>query len=722
MTMKKYFSFLLLLFFFITDIFAQQTKPSKEQIEKDKKAYADAQQKLNETLSKMSPEARKRYDSMMNAMGMGQKIEQANKTVANVGKTTATKNATVGLVNGVPAKDSKKIATIASTPATAGMGAFVVTSSNDVFTAVVPAAKNKANEIYQALKKKNATSVELGNAAIALWMTGHTQIALCVMAQVCTADAANTDNLSNYASMLTMMGAPERAIPILNNLNNRFKKNTTILNNLGQAWFALGDIDKATRYLDSTLLLNAGHAQAHETMCMIAESKGNKTAAMAHAKAAFKQSVTQQRKDKLKQLGYVPGASDYGNFPPLNKSDDLLQLGGFAMPPIPKSVAESKALAPIWKQFRADINQQIKPLQKISEAANKEMMNQLEKQQKQFMNAMNKSINNPGSVSQAEAMQIVDAPLFAEEMNLKQNIVLQNLQKKKDAALLRMADFKKGDGAALRKKYDDAMAKIQERGKNVGEGGSENEEVLCRDAVKATDAYLLAYNSKLEELYIACLNVEKQLLNEMAYSSLYNTYPKLLPAINAGLKINWLRALGEFSFESETTYGCTDAAKGKNGKLTTFKDPNCNINSEFSQALGVANLGFSIQLNCEGLSITINLLALGVTLNQDLDHAGFGDSFKSCTVSIGPKVGVGGKVGPLEASVNVGAGVDIEMDRSGVKDVFIKAGAEVESGFHNSDIKDPGLLGTAASGSAGVEGRMSLNTGAGSIQGTGIFK
>jgi len=703
--------------------FAQ--RPSKEQIEKDRKAYAEAKQKLNEALSKMNPEARRQYDSMMNAVGMGKKINDANQTVANAATAKAPKGNAVGLVNGVPAKDSKKIAAIAAIPSNAGLGSFLNNINGSTLSSVLPASKNKANEIYKALINKGAKPIEIGNAATTLWMAGRTQIALCLMAQVCSNDAGNTNNLSNYASMLTMMGAPEMAIPILNNLNTRFKGNTTLLNNLGQAWFALGEIDNASKYLDSTLLLNAGHAQAHETKCLIAESKGNKTAALAHAKAAFKQGATQQRKDKLTKLGYFPGAVDYGNFPPLNKSDDLLQLGGSTMPPFPKSVAESKALAPIWKQFRIDIDQQIKPLQKITEASNKQMTKQLEEQQKQFMNAMNRSISNPGSVSQNEAMQIVGAPMFAEEMNARENIVLQNLQKKKQAVLQRMAEFVKVDGAVMKKKYQDAMNKIQERSKNVGEGGSENDDALCRDAVKASDDFLQPYNSKLEEFYKEYLNAEKQLLNEISYSSLYTSYAALLPGINAGLKMQWLRALSltqnGFNFESVTTYNCTDDAPGKAGKLTAFKDPHCNINSEFGQQLGIANLGFTIKLDCNGLSTEFNALILGIKLNQDLDHAGFGDAFKSCTVSVGPKIGAGGKVGPLEASVNVGGGADIEIDRNGVKDVIIKVGAEIEAGVHNPGIPDPGQLGTAASGSAGVEGRMSLNTGAGSIQGTGIL-
>lgn len=700
--------FLVLQLILLTSAVVVGQRPSREQMEADRKKLAEAQQKLDEQLSKMDPKARKGYDSLMNVFGMDGK---KNAAIQQVNNNTAASQKINGSVGTAKNKVSKAKISIAATPTAAGMSAFVVTGNKTVFAAVLPAAKNKADEIFRALKQKGAGAGEIGSAATVLWITGRTQIALSLMAQICSYEASNTDNLSNYASMLTMMGAPELAIPILNHLNARFSKNSTILNNLGQAWFALGEMDNANKYLDSTLLLNAAHAQANETKCLIAERKGNRTAALAYAKVAFKQGAAQHRKNKLIQLGYSPGADDYNNFPPPNKSNDLLQLGGFIMPQFPKSVEECKALAPVWKQFRIDIDQRIKPLKNISDESNKLMARQLEEQQKQFMNAMNKAVSNPGSVSQGSAQRIIGVPLFAEEVNAKQNIVLQNLQKKKQSVLQQLSAFVNGDGAAMKKKYQEGLHKINEKWKDVGEGVTANIEALCIEAVKVSNEFLQSYNTRLEELYNEYLNVEKQLLNELSYSALYTTYTELLPGINAGLKMQWLRDLSlsqnGFNFESVTNYGCVDPSDGKAGKLTAFKDPNCNINSEFN--VGIKSFGGSIKLDCNGMTTTFNAAAIGVTLNQDLDHSGFGDSFKSCTVSIGPKVSAGGKIGPLEASVSAGMGADIEIDRNGISDVVVKGGVEAEAGVG------------PAGASAGVEGRMSLNTGAGSIQGTGIF-
>lgn len=56
-------------------------KPPREQIEKDKKAFAEVQRKLNETLSRMIQEARRQYNSMMNAFGAEQKINSSIQQV-----------------------------------------------------------------------------------------------------------------------------------------------------------------------------------------------------------------------------------------------------------------------------------------------------------------------------------------------------------------------------------------------------------------------------------------------------------------------------------------------------------------------------------------------------------------------------------------------------------------------------------------------------------------
>lgn len=50
---------------------------------------------------------------------------------------------------------------------------------------------------------------------------------------------------------------------------------------------------------------------------------------------------------------------------------DLLNQGSFTAPEFSKSYAAQKAYEVQWKQFRADIDQQLKPLQRAMEESNK---------------------------------------------------------------------------------------------------------------------------------------------------------------------------------------------------------------------------------------------------------------------------------------------------------------------------------------------------------------
>ena len=173
-------------------------KPSKEQMEADKKKLAEAMKELDETTSKMDPVAKRHYDSMLNVFGMTQKM---NGAIQQVNNSSTSQPAKIRRVAPAP------------TPSNAGMGSFIGLAGDKAAEAILPAAKNKAGEIYKALKEKGVAANTMGNAAVALWMDGRTQIALSLMSKACKDDANNIDNLNNYASMLHTMGAPELAIP-----------------------------------------------------------------------------------------------------------------------------------------------------------------------------------------------------------------------------------------------------------------------------------------------------------------------------------------------------------------------------------------------------------------------------------------------------------------------------------------------------------------------------
>ena len=141
---------------------------------------------------------------------------------------------------------------------------------------MIPAEEKKeALTIYNETKNKYNSADITGNTASSLWMIGHSEKAIYIMGRACLDDMDNTDNLNNYAAFLTMTGAEQAALPILQYLNALFPENSTILNNIGQAWFGLGELNKAKVNLEEASLLYPNHSMANASLADISLSEGN---------------------------------------------------------------------------------------------------------------------------------------------------------------------------------------------------------------------------------------------------------------------------------------------------------------------------------------------------------------------------------------------------------------------------------------------------------------
>jgi tetratricopeptide (TPR) repeat protein len=247
---------LLICFIVIASFVFSQNKPKRAPPKKP--AQSEMDKMMEEAMKGMSPEEKAEMKKMMDSMGV--KIptikpiqKQTNGVTNNQLKNLYDDEASI-----VPAKDNVRISSIAKLPLTAtSIPAFIAESHNFINQRLNPSAREMADKIFTELKTKYGSTAETGNNAAALWIQGKTQIALALMAKTCVANPSNYDNLSNYAAMLSMCGAEQLAIPLLNYLNARFPKNSTILNNLGQAWFGLGDIAKADKYLDTVIRIYA---------------------------------------------------------------------------------------------------------------------------------------------------------------------------------------------------------------------------------------------------------------------------------------------------------------------------------------------------------------------------------------------------------------------------------------------------------------------------------
>ena len=196
----------------------------------------------------------------------------------------------------------------------AEMVSFVRTVHTEVEKIIPAAEKAEALEIYNETKEKYNSTDVTGNAASGCWMYGHWEKALYIMGRACLDDMNNTDNLNNYAAFLTMTGGEQAALPILQWLNKKYPKNSTILNNIGQAWFGLGDMTNSKKWLDSATLLYGNHSMANASLSKIYRSEGDSAKAIAFLRKSIKENYDPEKEAELFKLGVELTYADMPEF------------------------------------------------------------------------------------------------------------------------------------------------------------------------------------------------------------------------------------------------------------------------------------------------------------------------------------------------------------------------------------------------------------------------
>ncbi|MFT3980740.1 MAG: hypothetical protein QM687_09750 [Ferruginibacter sp.] len=677
--------------------YAQKKPAEKAPTQKEmQEMMKEAQGMMDQMMKEMSPEDKKMMDSM------GIKMPDLNKSARNVANVTDGQLADAWEKENriVFPKNAKKIAAIPGPVSNAGIGSYIGTVQSKTNALLKPATRSMGEKIYSKFAASGKSPAMIGNAAAALWMMGKIQIAFVVMGKACAAAPSNTDNTGNYASMLSMLGAPELALPILNNLNARFPKNSTILNNLGQAWFGLGDMIKAEKYLDSTVKIFANHTQANATKALIEESRGKKPEAIAALKRSIRGGYSDDKKSQLAQLGYKLSINDFTL--PGKKKPDPFNLGGFQPPAYPVSVIECVVLGGEWNQYRAKVNEEMERLKQLKKEQEDAAMKEMQAKANTDLNMIKAAMANPGSVSGP----LKSAPMFAERAGKKMTAA-QETYARKITALGEKIKAAETELKARKDAYEKKMADLKEQDNEQTGEGKPNKD-FCPQYRDATDEYLKIVNPKKEELFKEFLQIEKEYINECAHWSMYALWPNGFEAFKTGLKLQWLNdfsANSGFNFISITEYVCKAQTKGKEGKLQKFDDVACQYHSSFWTPVG------TMQMDCSNWTTKLDVGVLSVELKQDMDQQTFGDQFQNCTIELGPKLGREVELGPLTVGAEAGVGVGVEIDRSGVKDVFVTAGAEA-----GASIGDPISI------SAGMEGRISMVSGTAAVNGTGVFE
>ncbi|MDH7460483.1 hypothetical protein QEG73_04315 [Chitinophagaceae bacterium 26-R-25] len=754
--MKKHL--LPLMFVSITAAGIAQTKqpPKQKEAAPTQKEMADMMKEMQKSIDEISPEDKKKMDSM------GIKMPDMNgiqKTVSGLNDAQIQKAFTEGN-RVVPNRDAARIAAIPKGVTDAGMATFVSSIHKKIIPVLGPDVVTEGDNFLAYVEKQGIKTAQAGNLAASLWAAGNPKMAIYLMGKICSV-APGTDNLNNYASMLSMMGGEHLAIPILNNLNGKFPKNSTLLNNLGQAWFGLGEITKAEKYLDSTIHIYAYHSQANYTKSVIEESRGNVKGAVDALMKSIKKGYNADKDGKLQELRKKQAGQDI-DFP-FPMPQDPLGLEKFNWPNYQMNVAEYQLREKEWDEFRDkcsaeinDLNGRAAQLEKIAADANQKRTDALFAAQRQG------KMFNPFPWYAVAAFRKLQ--YLVED---KDNGLLYRLQATRDAVtgVLKDDEEWKNKRAAEEKLVDKKYQPL------IGEGRENPLNEYCDAVNKVRNEYIVMVNTKLQMTQKAVLDNMRRMLNDQVYYAQYTSWPEDFEVTKIHAKIEWLNSIAsqKVIFMDKSSI-CPPNSENElvKTKLAEFDDIACKYNGKTNFA-GLLTMETNcshttfhfntdvikythVELGNEYLRSTLVLspkigvgmkegpvkadasIGSDITINMDKE----GNSDWNAVVKAGVELGVGGSAGPVKAEATIGSGIELEIDKSGVQEVSIVSKAKLEAGIElpESEGKMPvdktinkgieqvnkGIGALDTSVEIGVESRSSLISGRGSVSGTGMLK
>jgi Tfp pilus assembly protein PilF len=653
------------------------------------KEMEEAMRTMREQMQKLTPEQRKM-------------LEQTQREFAA--------RAAVGSESdvGVPRRDAARIAKVPRTPLTgAQLKAYVETLQPKLAQALSAAARQRAQAIERALRQQGGdVAAKLAATANGLAAWGAWPEATYLIGKAAQARGSAQD-LNNLAALLTMHKAGHAALPILITLDARYPNNATVLNNLGQAWFELGELKEAERALTLALARAPNHPQANVTQSRIEQARGDRAAAQASMRKAIAGGYSEGKERRLNKLGgkLAPGELRWT----MKLPSDALGLSKFTTPPYPRSLAELPAALTAWAAFR----------EQVSSAYAK-----VEAQ----INALGKTAPWLG-----DRAVILRSPLSAKAermLKLSPDAAFGHQKKAQEtyADLLRKED-------QLRRRRDEQLEAIHAAGEARYRNVPGGYQYSCAEIRPPVDAYFDASAALRERANNELLGAYRRHANEVLYLKQFTSTTQSFEFAVLSFRAEFLALLKSLSPSAEDGNGllgrygfCVKSERvGKSHKLADFDELNCQhivsltvpgfgridvrcnrMDTTFDPIVAPFTAQWSEDLNTDRVlsaSAAVTIKGVSVSGRSEFDDQGLARG----GVRVGAGVGTSVVAGPLEVGLDASAAVGIEFDRGGITDVRLEGdiGASVSSTVAGAGTQVSTNLGGTWSWNAGASATAS---------------
>lgn len=655
--MKK--SFLLITCIVFSTLAIAQKKPSTNP--STLKEVKDKQKQVQDALDKLTPEQKK----MMGQMGMSTKVPAMPK-----GATDADIKAAVDGGLGVPSKNAALMAAIPKITITETNLAGYLTDANKYIAIHLSEEGKAAGEtFYMGLKGAGFDATAIANNATGLWINGELEPAVYILGKVTAVDIMDTDNISNLAAMLSMAGAPHIALPLLEYLSKKIPDNTTILNNLGQAWFYLGEIEKANAQLEKAVKAFAYHPQANYTQCLIQQSKGNTAQAIGKIKNSLQYSVSLHKINMLRKMGYKIKSSDMRK--PFHPDPNPLGLKNIVRPEVPKDYNSELKLKAEWDAFveqcRNRMSDFTKELQTYMSKTNKQAMETYGKLKGKTANEIVAAASATTKKAEPRSVYAVMADINLNEMS-RDGGIRYRLNNFKDKCETLRKGYTQARQDAKRRELEKQFATYATEETEEAKKGENTGVDACKVKRAYSDWVYASFNNPAEEAYKEYLHQLYIKITEELYWQQFKYSPEEFEQQKLNAKIEWLGALSSRYFETvDGPEQCREVVQTKsNYKLADFEDMNCKYHSSLN--FGSGN---SIETHCSKMTVNFSGGPLSGTLNYRSGSNGKDQLVNGNVEATVIEKSVG--AGPVQAGAKAGMGM--EFTGNGIEDVYINGEA-----------------------------------------------
>ncbi len=594
----------------------------------------------------------------------------------------------------VPKRDAARIAKVPKKPSSgAELKAYVEQLQPKIAQALEPKHRQRAQYIEAELRKQPEPVQQLRAAVNGLALIGAWAEATYLAGRVAAA-TGNAQDLSNLAALLVMQRAGQAAIPILQVLDQRYPNNSTVLNNLGQAWFELGEEKEAERFLGAAVKRSPTHPQANMTRSRLQEARGDKAAAAESVRKSIQGGFSEAKAQRLEQLGGKLKREDLRWT--LHMPQDPLGLEKFELPKYPKKALEIPEAIPAWKAFRESTFERVAALEQQSRKLGTQ------------------------SATAGAAGQLVEGPLGAKARRVGQ-FDAEVAKVWVERAGRAKADAIKAEAEA-RQKLDKAISQIDAEGERQyrNKPGGYQRDYTCDKVLPLVDEYLNASNARFEQADREWLEGWSRQINNAAYMAQFQMSPAAFEAAKAGFQLQYMQFLNgvhaalydKFLLDRAVCLTAKKEMKKASAKLPDFDVMNCKRIYSFTIP---KFLGHTVRCNVSETKIDAGFIKAGysedlakgrwLNASAEIDAKGVGVSghgefddkgLASGGVRASAGGGVAAPVGPLEIGVAMGASAGAEFDRNG----FRRGGVDAAVGVAAKTVVGP----TTATADVAVSG------------------